>query len=159
MITQKEVNRMWDIVGNLVVNAATQVLIKKGQLLPKGGLVESIQYNVNERNEIEFLVNKYYQYYVDGRKPFSKKVPISALLKWIKRYRRKVGRGRDKRGKYITDLSYAFAIQTAIYKKGIKAKQDPIQQALDIANDAIEKAVYDDFTVILFADLDKFFGS
>jgi len=158
MVTQEDINRMWDIVGNLVVNAASEVFTTKSKLLAKGGLVENIKYQVTPKNEIEFLVTKYYEYYVAGRKPFAKKVPISALIKWIKRYRFKVGKGRDKKGKFISDLSFAFAIQNAIYKKGIKAKQDPIEQALNIANDAIEKVVYDDFTTILFADLDKFFN-
>lgn len=157
-MTQADINRMWDIVGNLVVNAAANVFVKKGKLLAKGGLVENIKYQVTKKNDIEFLVTKYYEYYVAGRKPFAKKVPISALIKWIKRYRFKVGKGRDKKGKFITDLSFAFAIQNAIYKRGIKAKQDPIEQALKIANDAIEKVVYEDFTTILFADLEKFFG-
>jgi len=159
MMNQADINRMWDIVGNLVVNAAAEVFTKKGKLLEKGGLVENIKYQVTPKNEIEFLVTKYYEYYVAGRKPFAKKVPISALLKWIKRYRFKVGKGRNKKGRYISDLSFAFAIQQSIYKKGIKAKQDPIEQALIIANDAIEKVVYEDFTTILFADLEKFFGS
>lgn len=157
-MTKAEKERLRNVVGNLVVNAAVNILTSKKGLLPKGGLAESINFRVTDKNEIEFLTAKYYDFYVEGRKPYAKKVPISALIKWIRRYRRKLGRGRDKKGKYISDLSYAFAIQNAIYKNGIKKKQDPLQQALDISNKAIEKVVYDDFATILFEELDKFFN-
>ena len=65
------------------------------------------------------------QYVDSGRRPGTKKVPISALIKWIKRYRIV---GRDpKSGKYRKAApgsvnATAFAIQQAIFKKGIKAR-------------------------------------
>lgn len=52
-----------------------------------------------------------------GRKPGLKGVPVDALEKWIKDRGLK---GRDKKGKFITTRSFAFAIQQNIKKFGIK---------------------------------------
>jgi hypothetical protein len=52
----------------------------------------------------------------------SKYPPFAAIFDWIKRYRRKIGRGRNKSGQYISDASLAFAIQRAIYRRGLKPK-------------------------------------
>jgi hypothetical protein len=52
-----------------------------------------------------------------GRKAGLKGVPISALEEWITARGLK---GRDKKGRFITKKSFAFAIQTNIKKFGIK---------------------------------------
>ena len=48
--------------------------------------------------------------------------PLSAILDWIKRYRGKVGRGRNKLGRFISDVSLAWAIRKAIYRRGLKPR-------------------------------------
>jgi hypothetical protein len=52
-----------------------------------------------------------------GRKKGLKGVPINVLEKWITQRGLK---GRDKKGKFITRKSFAFAIQTNIKKFGIR---------------------------------------
>ncbi len=52
-----------------------------------------------------------------GRKKGLKGVPIDALEAWITQRGLK---GRDKKGKFITKRSFAFAIQSNIKKFGIK---------------------------------------
>ena len=63
-----------------------------------------------------------------GRLANMKGVPIKVLEKWIKQRGLK---GRDKKGKYITDKSFAFAIQKNIKKFGIKPSNF-IEISLDI---------------------------
>lgn len=83
-------------------------------------------------------------YYLDvGRKALAKKVPISVLITWIKRYRIL---GRDsKSGKYKKTTkqninSLAFAIQTAIYKNGIKGRNF-IKPSMEYAEQALAQVV------------------
>jgi len=52
----------------------------------------------------------------------SKYPPFAVIFDWIKRYRRKIGRGRDAKGKFISDASLAFLIQRAIYTRGLKPR-------------------------------------
>lgn len=65
------------------------------------------------------LVITYMDYFQNvnfGRRKKKRKVPIPALLDWI---RIRGIRGRNKRGRYIPPLSLAFAIRENIYKYGI----------------------------------------
>jgi hypothetical protein len=57
---------------------------------------------------------EYLGYWDSGRKSGGKKVPIMALVEWIK------GKNLNKGKK--TDTQLAFAIQTAIWKRGLKPK-------------------------------------
>ena len=47
----------------------------------------------------------------------TKKPPLSAMISWIKT---KGYKGRDEKGKFITDRSFGFALQNAIYLRGMK---------------------------------------
>ena len=85
-----------------------------------GKLVNSVSVTtVQKRNEtvLSVFMEDYAQFVQSGRVPGQKGVPISALEKWIKD--RKLT-GRDKRGRYITRRSFAFAIQKNIQKFGIR---------------------------------------
>jgi len=86
--------------------------------------------------EIEYA--DYFKYVNEGRRPERKKVPISVLLNWIKirgvRFRSE--KGRFKKG---SNLNMAFAIQTNIYKYGIKPAN-----IYDKGLDGIED-LFDDF--------------
>jgi hypothetical protein len=97
-----------------------------------GKLVNSVQVNVvQKRNEtvLSVLMEDYGQFVQSGRVPGQKGVPISVLEQWIKD--RKL-QGRDRRGRYITRRSFAFAIQTNIKKFGIRPSN-----FLDVAFDKI----------------------
>jgi hypothetical protein len=48
--------------------------------------------------------------------------PLAAILDWIRRYRNKIGRGRNKAGRFISDVSLAWAIRKAIYRRGLKSR-------------------------------------
>jgi len=63
-----------------------------------------------------------------GRIRGLKGVPIEILEKWIVQ---RGLRGRDKKGKFITNRSFAFAIQTNIKKFGIKPSNF-VEYAVDV---------------------------
>lgn len=84
-----------------------------------GNLLKSIEVVVEEIKdgfEIKGNFLKYGRYVDTGRKPGGKKVPIAALIDWIRV--KKI----DLRGK--SERSVAFAIQTAIFRKGIPTDGD-----------------------------------
>lgn len=62
-------------------------------------------------------MNDYGKWVQSGRLPGKKGVPIDALEKWIKQRGLK---GRDKKGRFITNRSFAFGIQKNIKKFGIR---------------------------------------
>jgi hypothetical protein len=66
---------------------------------------------------LAIAMNNYGQWVQSGRLPGKKGVPIDAIEKWIKQRGLK---GRDKKGRFITNRSFAFGIQKNIKKFGIK---------------------------------------
>jgi hypothetical protein len=66
---------------------------------------------------------------------------IEALKKWIKSRKLK---GRDKKGRYITDRSFAYAIRTNIFKFGIRPA--------NFINVAIDNILEDDRIIELIGD-------
>jgi hypothetical protein len=85
-----------------------------------GKLLNSIQYSVDVQNGDPTLVLSYIDYFENvnlGRRAERRKVPVSALVEWIKI---RGIQGRNKKGQFIPRLSLAFAIQTNIYKFGIR---------------------------------------
>lgn len=97
------------------------------------------------------LYAKEYAVWLDsGRKPFTKKVPITAIIKFIKdrglRLRdRTTGRFAGKRitlksrngGADIQTNQLAFMIQNAIYKNGIRGRHF-IQPAFDVGQNLVD---------------------
>lgn len=85
-----------------------------------GSLYNSIKVITKETKDggtLSVMMNDYAQWVQSGRLPGKKGVPIDALEKWIKSRGLK---GRDKKGKFITNRSFAFGIQKNIKKFGIK---------------------------------------
>jgi hypothetical protein len=86
-----------------------------------------------------------------GRNKNIKGVPLDALEKWIKQRGLK---GRDKKGKFITVRSFAFAIQTNIKKFGIQPSNF-IEISLDILEEnkklieEIEKITYEELVDLI----------
>lgn len=69
----------------------------------------------------------------------ARKVPVEAIIKWMK--------SKNLRPRYGQTInSLAFAIQNAIYKSGIKAKQmlDPI---INVSLDLISEYIAEDLSV------------
>ena len=93
-----------------------------GDKKASGQLYNSIQGNVEMGEDGPVAVLSYVDYFKyvnEGRRPNVKRVPIKALLDWIKirgvRFRSE--RGRFARG---SNLQMAFAIQQNIFKYGVK---------------------------------------
>jgi hypothetical protein len=86
-----------------------------------GTLANSVEVQVkqgpNHKTELDVLLAEYGQWVQSGRLPGKGYVPVGSLIKWIKQRGLK---GRDKKGKFITDKSFAFAIQKNIKKFGIR---------------------------------------
>jgi DNA-binding ferritin-like protein (Dps family) len=88
--------------------------VASGQLL--NSLTATVVENKPGQYELVITYMDYFEAVNLGRRPRRGKVPIPALLDWIKIRGIK---GRNKRGRFIPNLSLAFAIQTNIYKYGI----------------------------------------
>jgi hypothetical protein len=93
-----------------------------GNKVASGKLLNSIDYEVitgsdgNPTLEISYI--DYFENVNLGRRREKKRVPINAILNWIKVRGLK---GRNKKGQFIPNLSFAFAIQTNIFKFGIRS--------------------------------------
>jgi hypothetical protein len=86
-----------------------------------GTLAKSVEVKTkqgpNNTTELQVLMAEYGQWVQSGRLPGKGFVPVGSLLKWIKQRGLK---GRNKKGKFIKDISFAFAIQKNIKKFGIR---------------------------------------
>ena len=85
-----------------------------------GTLARSVQVVTKQTNDgavLQVLMEEYGQWVQSGRLPGKGFVPIGSLLQWIKQRGLK---GRNKKGKFMTDKSFAFAIQKNIKKFGIR---------------------------------------
>jgi hypothetical protein len=114
-------------------------------------LQKSVEVVPRGNQMLDVLTNFYGEFVIRGRKPGTKKVPISALVAWIKRKRLQ---GRDKRGRFISANSLAYAIQTAIYKRGIKGR-DFVTPAVDSWSKKAAEAIGDELQRMLDEELDK----
>lgn len=106
-----------------------------GNKVASGRLRDSVSVEVKQVSQgvdvISVMMEEYYQWVQSGRLPRKKFVPIGALINWIKSRNLK---GRNKKGRYITDKSFAFAIQKNINKFGIRPSN-----FLDVSLEKIEK--------------------
>ena len=91
-----------------------------GDKIATGQLYDSIQGNVEMTKDGPVAVLSYadyFKYVNQGRRIGVKKVPLKALLDWIKVRGIK---GRNKKGQFMKNTSLAFAMQTNIFKYGIR---------------------------------------
>jgi hypothetical protein len=92
-----------------------------GNKVASGKLRDSVTVSVSTNSQhdtiIQVMAEEYSQWVQSGRLPGKAGVPISALEKWIKERGLK---GRDKKGRFIKNKSFAFAIQKNIKKFGIR---------------------------------------
>lgn len=108
----------------------------------KSGFVQSTKVEFTT-DGVEIDLPEQALYIESGRRPFSKKVPIQALIKWLKRYRvvsRDTKTGKFRKVSQDSITSAAWAIQQSIYKNGIKARPF-IQASLDFAEEAISQVI------------------
>lgn len=95
----------------------------------------------------------------EGRKPFSKLVPLASLIAWIKRYRilgRAKGSGKYKKASAISINSTALAIQGAIYKNGIIARPF-IKASLEFMNELISAIIEEVLVPQIISIVELFF--
>lgn len=127
-------------LGELILELMRQHLETKGRYPLKRGrsnLLDTMRAEVKQprtagtgrfgafdTSGLAVYVADYAEYVERGRRPGAKKVPISALIQWIKA--RRVGVGRTGRGRFtkrtMTVTQMAFAIQNSIYKRGISGR-------------------------------------
>ena len=113
---------------------AAQVAMISTGVEKNSKLIKTLEYKaVNEA--FVLIANDYYQYLSTGRKPKVRKVPIKFLIKFIKDQRI-----RPRAGQTINSL--AFAIQTSIYKSGIRGHKY-IKKVETVSLDVAEEGVAD----------------
>lgn len=126
-MTDKELyNAILDTAGKAIVVEMKKLLVKpmtrkNGKTYPskKGNLYNSIKYQV-KNNVLDIIANDYAEYVDKGRLANKKKVPIQSLIKWIQF--NNIKPRNQKTGKFISNISMAFAIQTNIFKRGLVAR-------------------------------------
>lgn len=102
--------------AQLVVSNAKSILLRNKKIAT-GALYASVRYNVNSQGKITFSFDESGKWVQEGRRRGARFPPPEPILKWIKQ---KGIKGRDKRGRFITDRSLTFLIQRGISENGIK---------------------------------------
>jgi len=112
----------------------------RGNKIATGELYDSLKSRIVTEPDkpamLEISYADYFKYVNLGRRAGLKKVPIQALLDWIKvrKLRFRTEKGRFKKG---TQLQLAFAVQTNIYKYGIRPA-NIYDKALDSIEDLFD---------------------
>jgi len=139
-----DANGKYPLRSNSKLKRTARVDVKQGR--GAGGQFEG--YTAN--SALQLYAEEYAVYLDSGRKRFAKKVPITAILEFIKnrnlrlrdrktgRYARKTVtlKGRDG-AEPMTVNQLAFIIQNAIYKNGIRGRHF-IQPAFDLGQNLVE---------------------
>lgn len=110
-----------------------QYMTQKG-IERDSNLVKSVGFELTQKG-IALKANNYWFYASRGRRARTAKVPITALIDYIKRYNI-----TPRAGQTYTQL--AFAIQTAIYKQGINPK-NYVDKVVDSTSDVTEEMIAD----------------
>ncbi len=84
--------------------------------------------------------NDYIKFIISGRRKFARKIPISILIRLIKK-----SGFRAKPGQSINNM--AFAIQTSIYKNGIRGKQGIEDRTIEISENIIISSIQKLFSI------------
>jgi hypothetical protein len=92
----------------------------RGNKVASGNLLNSLTYEVVDfqgQAALKITYADYFKYVNLGRKPRVKRVPLDVLLEWISI---KGIRGKTKSGRQMSNRSLAWAVQTNIFKYGIR---------------------------------------
>lgn len=107
-------------------------------------LTKSVGFEVTNTG-IGLKANNYWFYVSDGRRARTKKVPITALIDYIKSY------GISPRqGQTIGQL--AFAIQTSIYKQGISPK-NYADKIMDATGELTQEVMTEEVSTLIADDV------
>lgn len=134
------------ILSNLIpeLNKITIDYLASTGLERKSNLIQSTEF-VETESGLALYSAYYFQYRSSGRRPGVRKVPITALIDYIKRYNI-----QPRPGQTLTSL--AFAIQTAIYKRGITGL-NYFDRIIQTTADVAEQAIADEFTEELVGEI------
>ena len=108
-----EAEKKW---AQLVVTNAKSILLKNKKIAT-GALYNSVRYTVDSKGKIQFIFAEEGKYVQSGRRRGARFPPPAPILRWIKA---KGLKGRDRRGRFITDKSLTFLISRGISRDGIK---------------------------------------
>lgn len=112
----------------------TIVALEQSGVRRNSDLSKSVMY-IGNKDNIRLEVNYYYPFVSDGRRPGVRKVPIEALIEFIKK-----NGITPQNGKTINQLAYA--IQNTIYKQGINPK-NYIDKVINIAGEVSQEEIAD----------------
>ena len=159
----QDLKSIYDEVGGVMIDAMVYLLTTQGRHpLPKDSrLVKGLSYKVIEENGqpvgIDVLAPDYAQFVDSGRKPLARKVPISALIEWIKR-RRLQTRFKGRRGRFLSINQIAYTIQNSIYKRGIQ-RRPFLTEGLLAGQERMSLMLDRDFLDVISKDLISFYNS
>jgi len=152
-----DIRKLVRLIADDLLSAYRESLDDASQRFPLGKYDQSKLYKtantaVEQGDALKFILleNFYGQYLDRGRNPGVKKVPIAALLGWIKAKKIKPKPGQSEN-------SLAFAIQNSIFKRGIQGRLYR-KPAYDLATVRFEEAVENVFLPSLVDDLTKVFA-
>ena len=140
-----------DLISDLLnqLREITLMTLTESGVENNSNLNDSIKY-VATKDGINMIAASYYPYVSQGRRANIRRVPLSALIDWIKRYNI-----RPRNGQTINQL--AFAIQTSIYKRGIKAKNFVDKVETGVA-DYTANALANELAIVIADDLVEMFA-
>ena len=137
-----------------------------GSLDSSSHLIRSLDFDITfqERNVqtgqfqsigLILFAEDYAEYLDRGRKAFARKVPISALIRFIKK-RNLQAKIRGRGGRFLSVNSIAFMIQNSIYRHGINGRNF-IQPALEAGEEALKIHIDRDLLDILLEPIFEFY--
>jgi len=112
----EEILREEQVWAQQVVTNAKSILTSNKKIA-SGKLVNSVRYTIDPQGKISFLYATEGKWVTFGRRKGSKQPPIAPIETWIKQ---KGLKGRDSRGRFITDKSLAYLIARGIKRDGIE---------------------------------------
>lgn len=171
MQTANSIHEIYDIVGQIIIDRWIFIL----KTFPKypisyspSALIKSFDYETTFRPAdektgrfqklgLKLSYNDYAEYLDRGRRPGAKKVPIQALIKFIK-IRNLQSKIKGRKGRFTNINQIAFMIQNSIYRKGIKGRKFLIS-GLEEGDEIIRFYLDRDLLDILLIDITKFYDS
>jgi len=144
------IHKVLKLIQNDILIAVRKVLVEHG-LKRKSDLYKSIELKA-KYNSMELFALDYFAYVgaIQTRKKLERKVPIDALIHWIRHYRIPVGRSKGR-----TVVQLAYQIQSAIYRNGIKGKAYNVPVA-EVTEQIMKDRLEDIFGDIIIQDFDEF---
>ncbi len=112
-----EINKIIDLISK-EIQVLTQTILIQGGLKSTDAIVKDVKVQ-SDNNGLQIYVKSYLENIEKGRRAHARKIPISALIEFIKQKK------LNLQGRSLNDL--AFAIQMEIYKRGIAARPGKLE--------------------------------